>query len=662
MKIRLVVIFLILSSILFAAEMVVTKELSAELGDLTLRQSPKTDMSGNYCALVKISTDLAPFDEIESNMTPVEVANKIGEVWIYLSPNDKRLYFNKSGYARFKYDIPITLQENTVYTMNLMGKGSRAKEIDNVVNLTFEFNVDGVYITRDNKAPIKASSTVVPFSISRGNHNFKFEKEGYKTVSKDINLQKDKFEKINLEAGSSEVRFSPPGIVIIQSEPEGATVELNGQKVGNTTGSYQGNHFAGEYTVTLRKDLYHPASRTFTLEAGQTLDISSIEMKPKFGYWQVNSSPSNADIYLDEKLIGKTPLTKEVIPSGNHTLRITLDKYKTHQENFTIKDGDEPKFEIDLDPNFARLEIDSAPEKGAKVFIDGEEVGTTPYVDERREAGTYTVRIEKELWSGSSETISVRPEIPTKKLLILTKDFGTLSINAPESRIYIDDKEVGFGKIKQNLKAGKYKISAKKDKHKTAEKVVFVAIGETTMERLEPIPRLGSVSVFAIDKHNPKTKIRGADIFIDKEKHKKKTPAVIQLLYGNYDISLEHSGYLDAHKSISLKEGATETITFELETYSGSVLAKRNKWRTQGWLGFTTSALLAGGGFYCNMQANDNFDNYKTSGMTVDALDYKQKSDEFSNYRDYCYYAASGTAFYAVFSWIRSAIYGSRIK
>ncbi|MCF7913282.1 MAG: PEGA domain-containing protein [Candidatus Cloacimonetes bacterium] len=645
--------------LLNAAEMVVTKPLVEVPGDLTLRQSPKNDLSGNPCALVKINTDLLPFMEINSNRTPVEVVNRTGEVWVYLSPGDKRLYFEKEDFARFIYDIPVNLQSNMVYTMTIMGKGI-ISEVENVVTLTFSLNIEGVVISREGKAPITAKSTIAPFRLPRGNYNFTFEKQGYKVQTREVNLQDDETVDIAMETGSSSVSFSSPGIVTIESDPSGAEVELNGQKVGVTP--YQGSHYAGEYTLTLRKDLYHPASKTFSLNKGETLDITQEKLKPRFGYWQVTSTPNGANIYLDEKHLGKTPLAREKIPSGEHSLRLTYDKYKTHQETFIIKDGDESDFDIELEPNFASLVINSAPENGAAVFIDDNQVGVTPFTEKMMQAGTYTIRIEKELWSGSSETITIYPEVPLKKTLYLTKDFGTLRIEAPECQIYLDGKNVGANTFEQKLKPGNYAIKATQSRHHDDEKNVYVGVGETIKEELSPIPMLGSISVFAVDKRNPAIKIKDAEIFINNEKSKKRTPAVLELLYGEYDLKLKHADYLDESQSVNLKEGDTKNVTFELDTYSGSVLAKKNAWKRNSWLGFTAGVLLTGGGFYCNMQSNDNFDKYESTGITAEAMDYKQKTQDFENYRDCCYYAASGAAVYTLFCWIKTAVYGKKLR
>ncbi len=662
MKLKLVIILLFLTSLICASEMVISKHLTEELGDLTLRQSPKTDMSGNRCALIKVSTDLLPFDEIESNKTPVAIENKIGEVWIYLSPGDKRLYFNKKGYARYKYDIPLNLKSNVVYSLTILGKGNNVESIDNVVDLIFNLNQDGVLITRNGKAPIKATSKTVQFSLARGKHSFKFEKPGFITMGKDIEVSKDELVNIDMQKGSSEVSFTSPGIVIIHSDPQGAQVELNGQLVGNTLGAYQGLHYAGDYTLTLKKKMYHSISKTFNLNSGETLEIPSIKLKPKFGYWQVSTNPPGADIYLDEKLVGKSPLDKAKIPSGNHTLRISNDRYKTHQESFEVKDGDQAEFDLDLQANFARVEINSAPEDGATVFIDNVEVGQTPYVDEMMLAGTYDVRIEKDLWSGSSETITVSPSSPIKELLILTKNFGTLVVNAPKSTIFLDGVQVANDSFTRNLVAGNYKIRVEKDKHKTIEKNIFVNIGETTTEDINPSPILASISVFAVDKRAPENKIIGADIYVDNEKTDKKTPSVMEMLYGKYNITLQHPKYLELTKSVSLKEGDTKTITFELDTYSGSLTAKRDTWKTQTYLGLISTALIVGGGLYCNKIANDNFDIYESTYNTTEAIDARSRTEDFENYRDYCYYSASVTTAYTVFSWIKTLIYGSELK
>ncbi len=654
-KLTAFLIFSLLFCSLNAAEMVITKPIIEVSGDLTLHESPKRDFSGEFCALVKINTDLVLFDKIESNRTPVDVENKTSEVWVYLSPGEKQLYFAKKGFARLNYKIPLKLESNKVYTMTIMGKGDGLTEIDNVVSLTFNLNVEGIYLSRDNKAPILTTSNVALFRLPKGKYNFQIEKQGYQTQTKEIDLQHDEDVDIILEAGASQVSFSAPGIITIESEPIGAEVELNGQKVGTTP--YQGSHYAGEYTLTIRKDLYYSTSKTFALKKGETLDIPSEKLKPRFGYWKVTCKPSNASIYLDDKFIDNAPLAKKKIRSGEHTLRLTKDNYKAHEETFIVKDGDEPEFNITLKPNYASLEVNTAPEQGATVFIDNEKVGTTPYTFDMMPAGKYNLRVEKELWSGISEIITIEPEIPVKKTLVLTKNFGNLIVTAPECKILLDNEFVGTTSIERNLKPGSYTVTATREKYKNDEKKILVSVGETTSVNLYPIPKLGSISIFAVDKRNPLKKIKGADIFVNNEKSKKRTPSVLELLYGDYNLLVTKPGYLDVTKSINLKEEEKKSVIFEMDTYSGSKLAKRNSWRVQGWLGLSSSLILAGAGVYFNLTGDEFYKEYQNSTTTADAISARENTDKFYQYRDYSYYVSIVPAIWSIYSWFKQAHY-----
>ncbi len=653
---KVFLVFMMMASLVWAAEMRVTEELHAVLGDLTLRKTPVRDLSGNDCALVKINTDLAPLDKIESSMTPVEVdQERPGEVWVYLSPGDRRLYFGKEGYARLIYDIPVRLQSNTVYAMTLLGPGGGFGEVDNVETLTFNLNVEGVAISRDSRAPVRANSTVSLNRLPKGKYTFTFEKEGYQTQTKTIDLDSDRTIDVTMVLGQSDAQFTAPGIVSISSEPSGAEVELNGQKVGTTP--YEGSHYAGEYTLTLRRDMYYPATKTFRLSPSETLKIPIETLKPRFGHWSVKTTPSGATVYLNDKLMGRSPLSRQEIRSGNHALRVQLDQYKTYSEDFIVEDGDEKDFSLTLEPNFARLEISSAPVDGATVFIDGQQVGVTPWVSERMDAGTYRVRIEKPLWSGPTETLTIEPGKPLKKTMVMTKDFGMLIVNAPECQIYINGNLVGTGGYRENMKPGSYTVTAKRDKHTDDQLQVYVNIGQTEEITLDPKPKLGSISVFAVEKRDPSKKIGGAEIHIDGKDSGKKTPSVLEMLYGDYNVLLSHPDYLPISQNVKVEEGSSRNVTFQLDTYAGSQQAKRNFWKTQGWIGLAATALATGGGLYCNMQSDSKYDDYENATGTSEADSKMDDVKRFEDYRDYCMYTASGLAIYTAFSWIKTLMY-----
>ncbi|MFN2424585.1 MAG: PEGA domain-containing protein, partial [Cryomorphaceae bacterium] len=94
------------------------------------------------------------------------------------------------------------------------------------------------------------------------------------------------------------------------------------------------------------------------------------------------------------------------------------------------------------------------------------------------------------------------------------------------------------------------KVEARRDKHDADTKDVFVMIGNAEDVTLKPNPRLGAVSIMT-----EPFEASGAEIWIDGEKTEYKTPAVLELLEGEYIIRLVKAPFNDETISISIEKG-----------------------------------------------------------------------------------------------------------
>ncbi|MDP8268420.1 MAG: hypothetical protein P9L97_06815 [Candidatus Tenebribacter davisii] len=187
-----------------------------------------------------------------------------------------------------------------------------------------------------------------------------------------------------------------------------------------------------------------------------------------------------------------------------------------------------------------------------------------------------------------------------------------------------------------------------------------VNVADITYEEQEKkLNKTGSITVSAYD-INKKREVEGIKINIDNNDSKKLTKSKLELLVGDYTISLQHDNYPEVSQTISINENQNVNTTFFIESNSWN-RNKEKKWKKQIWIGLTASAFFAGGGFYCNMQMNNKNDEYKNADVTNDVMSLKQKTQDFENYRDYCYYTASGVAIYSVFSWIKTAYYHGKL-
>ena len=117
--------------------------------------------------------------------------------------------------------------------------------------------------------------------------------------------------------------------------------------------------------------------------------------------------PATADIYIDdEKVPTENGLFTATMKNGTHTYRVESPMYAS--EAGIIDLGSEQKImSVTLKPRFGYLEIFSLPEQDAKVFINNELAGQTPYKSDRMPLQEYRIRIEKDFFFPMDSTVTI---------------------------------------------------------------------------------------------------------------------------------------------------------------------------------------------------------------------------------------------------------------
>ncbi len=135
----------------------------------------------------------------------------------------------------------------------------------------------------------------------------------------------------------------PSGVIQIGSNPEGATVYLNGVKMGQTP--YLGQSIvAGKHELTLTHPLFRDLKDTIEIEKDSILQ-KQFTLQPGIGDLQINSSPMGASIVLNGKALNATtPHRLEQLASGKHQLflfknhlAVEREVYISHGKEQTIK-------------------------------------------------------------------------------------------------------------------------------------------------------------------------------------------------------------------------------------------------------------------------------------------------------------------------------------
>ena len=285
----------------------------------------------------------------------------------------------------------------------------------------------------------------------------------------------------------------------VTSTPAGATVFVNGSKIGNTPlREYLVNTGPnGQKVVTLRMDLegYEREVRQVTLRGGEPASVTvrlkkrAVRIETK-AVLDITSTPSGAAVYLDGQRIGTTPLRGHPVETGARgkkrvNVRIEHPGYKTRNTPLTLNGGQSRPLDVALEKiqqpgKTATLTITSTP-SGGTVYLEGEEVGTTPLRGYKVSLGTRDRREVRVTIGQKGDAVY----FPRPKDLKLTQNqhtpwhFQEESLQQPRTRKPVDlDKMV-------LIPDGKFRMGTDRLHSKRAEPVHVVSLDAFYIDKYE---------------------------------------------------------------------------------------------------------------------------------------------------------------------------------
>jgi hypothetical protein len=131
----------------------------------------------------------------------------------------------------------------------------------------------------------------------------------------------------------------------------------------------------------------------------------------------VRSTPSGSQVFVNGRRRGTTPLALRDLAPGTYTIRLAREGYADASRRISVGGAAVRDVTIRLERRAASpapatftgsLYVDSRP-RGARVLVDGREVGTTPMQLSDVRAGTHVVRLEltnHRTWTASARVVS----------------------------------------------------------------------------------------------------------------------------------------------------------------------------------------------------------------------------------------------------------------
>lgn len=186
-----------------------------------------------------------------------------------------------------------------------------------------EVMIDGVRHTLDDNGELV-------LRLNRGNHNIVIQALGYDTQIFSFDLGRDKM-------GKEVTLVSTMAQLSLQCHTHGAALYVNDQLVGN--GTWEGSLIPGDYIIEVRKDGYHTAKQTVTLESKEKKAITIPALTARTGCLDINYRPINSEVYVDGQLVGTTPDIFNNIVIGKHKVRISKQGYTANVVDIDIAEG-----------------------------------------------------------------------------------------------------------------------------------------------------------------------------------------------------------------------------------------------------------------------------------------------------------------------------------
>lgn len=288
--------------------------------DQTAALSPRKDINGVTCGLVKVLLK-EPGAEFEGSvMGDVQFTGK--EYLVYLPNGTKRLGIKHPDY------LPTTIvfadygtkkvASATTYELKVKTNKKQVK-VDNSKKGMAVFNIkpSNAMLLIDGQIA-DGSSGAYTLSLSYGTHYYTVKLKDF-SINNQI-VQVDKNAK-NIDVDLTEY-FAK---VSISCPTEDAELSINGEQKG--IGKWGGMVIPGKYTIEASKDGCHSQTRQIELKDNDEVTVDFTELKTITGSLRVDYEPAGADVLLNGKKVGVTPLELKELPVGNYQLEICKEYY-----------------------------------------------------------------------------------------------------------------------------------------------------------------------------------------------------------------------------------------------------------------------------------------------------------------------------------------------
>ena len=291
------------------------------------------DQNGEVAALIRVVTPEKGFVFDGGMMGIVGTKQDVGEILVYVPHGIQKITVKHEQLGILRdYYFPIPIEKARTYEMKLLSGRLKTVVDDQVAAqfVVFHVNPTNATVTVDGVPHLADADGNVSQLLGYGSHEYRVELPGYKTEAGTVQVGSEKITK--------EVTLvSSKATITLTCAMEEAELWVNGIQYGQ--GTWTGEMAAGMYMVEAKRTGYQTRSMAITVQEDEVRSFTVPEPIQIFGHIQIQSTPLDATILIDDVEVGTTPHLQSQVPGGIHKVTVRKKDYDDFVTDIEIADG-----------------------------------------------------------------------------------------------------------------------------------------------------------------------------------------------------------------------------------------------------------------------------------------------------------------------------------
>lgn len=532
---------------------------------------PKRDINDKLCALIKVTLTNTLRNPLTLEVGGLGVVAREeknnGEIWFYVPAQVRNLSFKCAGYIS-PAPIPVVFKEGVVYGITL-SPGAMVETVTNAVlstnYLKLKVNVADAIISLGRTKDYELFTQNIgdgEFAeyLDYGTYYYKVEHPLYEVHVGVIEL--------NGSTPKREVTLVPAyGYLDVNSTPEGATIYMDGIKVGVTPYSIEEPLPRGLKELRLELNDYHTFTANVNIAGDGSRHSINPTLRPRFADVTLVCTDGEAEIWIDSQFKGVGSWTGRLRSTSKHLVETRRAGHRSQSTHISLTDGETVTHTLKAPvPLYGGINIMTTP-MGCTIKIDGKVVGESPYIGQLL-VGTYEVELSKVGY----QTVTTSAEVAHNQVVSVNETLERGGVQAEVivscvdkgANIFINDEKVAEGEWHGKLYEGEYLFEARKIGCEPSIQREIISGSRRVVVSL-PVPKRSYGSLTVEGTERSKVAIRSIDMGGTADYDIGRLND-FRLPVGEYDAYAYRDGYYDSPKQkFSVVANQNTKLTFNLK-------------------------------------------------------------------------------------------------